>query len=229
MYKYEMHCHTNSVSLCASSTPEDMVRAHYKAGFSGLVFTDHFIHGNTAIDRKLPWKERMNAYFSPYDSAKKLGKELGISVFVGIEHAYGNGKELLVYGDLTADAFISTPEVATMNVNDFIDFCHNNGWFVVHAHPFRNREYINLKIPPVTEGIDGIEVYNFCNNYDENLKASELCEKLELVPISGSDTHNISLCGLAGMAFEDKITSSKDLVKALLERKGRLIENGEVL
>ena len=29
MFKYEMHCHTNAVSKCGRSTPEDMVKAYY--------------------------------------------------------------------------------------------------------------------------------------------------------------------------------------------------------
>ena len=51
MFKYEMHCHTNAISKCAISTPLEMVQAYYEAGFAGVVFTDHFIHGNTTVDR----------------------------------------------------------------------------------------------------------------------------------------------------------------------------------
>lgn len=229
MFKYEMHCHTNAVSKCGRSTPEEMVKAYYEAGFAGVVFTDHFIHGNTAVDRNLPWNERMKAYFSPYEGAKRLGEELGVSVFIGIEHAYGNGKEMLVYGDLNADAFISEPDIATMDIHKFIEFCHRNGWFVAHAHPFRERDYINMSVLPVTEGIDGIEVYNYCNQPEENIKATKLCEELGLIPISGCDTHHVSLCGLAGLAFDEEITSSKALAEALFKGKGKLIINGEIV
>ncbi len=228
MFKYEMHCHTNAVSKCGLSTPEEMVQAYYDAGFAGLVFTDHFIRGNTLVDRSLPWEERMHLYFDPYEGAKKLGEELGFSVFLGIEHAYGNGKEVLVYGDLTAEAFIANPDVATMDIGEFIDFCHENGWLVIHAHPFRDRFYINMEVPLMTDGIDGIEVYNHCNKPEENIKATELCEQLGLIPVSGSDTHHVSLCGVAGIAFDKKITTPKELVDALLSRKCRLIVNGVV-
>lgn len=228
MYKYEMHCHTNVVSKCAVSTPSEMVQAYYDVGFAGVVFTDHFIHGNTAVDRSLPWAERMDLYFNQYEDAKKLGEELGISVLVGIEHHYGNGKEVLVYGDLTAEVFAAKPEIETMNVHEFVDFCHENGWFVAHAHPFRDKPYINMDIPPVTDCVDGIEVYNHCNKPEENVKATELCENLGLIPISGSDFHSKDYVGLAGLAFEEKITNSKDLVKALFDKKGKLIINGKI-
>ncbi len=229
MYKYELHAHTNAVSKCAFSTPEEMVKAYANAGYAGIVFTDHFIYGNTAIDRNLPWDERMKAYFSPYDNAKKLGKELGISVFVGIEHAYGNGKEFLVYGDLKAEDFFLNPQIEKMPPAKFIEFCHSKGWFVAHAHPFRERFYINLDIPPVTDGIDAIEVYNHCNKAEENIKAAEFCEELGVIPISGTDTHSAELCGKAGVAFNKKVTTPKALVKALLSGKGRLIINGEIV
>ena len=229
MFKYEMHCHTSAVSKCAISTPSEMVQAYYEAGFAGVVFTDHFIHGNTAVDRSLPWTERMDLYFNPYESAKKLGEELGVSVFVGIEHHYGDGKEVLVYGDLTAEVFAAKPEIEKMNIYEFVDFCHENGWFVAHAHPFRNKPYINMDVPPVTDCVDGIEVNNHCNRPEENAKAAELCEKLGLIPISGSDFHSKDYCGLAGVAFEEKINSSKELVDALFDRKARLIVNGEIV
>ena len=229
MFKYEMHSHTSAVSLCARSSPSEMVQAYYDAGFSGIVFTDHFIYGNTAVDKTLPWAERMDLYFNPYEDAKKLGEELGISVFVGIEHAYGHGKEVLVYGDLTAEAFSANPEIAKMDIHEFADFCHKNGWFIAHAHPFRDRSYINLDVPPVIDCVDGIEVYNHGNSPEENFKAVELCEANGLIPISGSVSHIVNNCGMAGVAFDEKITSSKDLVKALFERKARLIVNGEII
>lgn len=228
MFKYEMHCHTSAVSKCGRSTPEEMVKAYYDAGFSGIVFTDHFIHGNTAVDRSLPWKERMHLYFDPYDSAIELGKKLGINVFIGIEHAYGHGKEVLVYGDLNAEAFIAEPNIPQMDIYEFIDFCHKNGWIVVHAHPFRERAYIDMSFSPVTKGIDGIEVYNHYNQPDENAKAIELCKELGLIPVSGSDSHCVDLCGVAGLAFAERITTPNELVKAIKSGKGKIIVNGEI-
>ena len=56
-YKYEMHSHTNACSACAVSTAEEMIQAAKEVGFAGIVFTNHFLHGNTAIDHNLPWEE----------------------------------------------------------------------------------------------------------------------------------------------------------------------------
>ncbi len=74
MFKYEMHLHCSEVSACARSTALQMVEAYYKADYSGVVITDHFIFGNTAIDRSLPWKEKIEAQFSAYKDALSFGK-----------------------------------------------------------------------------------------------------------------------------------------------------------
>lgn len=228
MFKYEMHAHCSEVSKCGMSTAVEMVKAYAGAGFSGIVFTDHFIHGNTAVSRKLAWKERMQAYFLPFNEAKKLADEIGITVIIGLEHAYGNGKEVLVYGDISAEILSSYPEIEGMKIEEFIDFCHKQGWFVAQAHPFRQRDYINMSIPPIPELVDGIEIYNYCNNSEENIKAAELCEKHGLIPISGSDTHNASMCGHAGLAFDKPIKNGNELAKALFEGSGRLIIDGKI-
>ena len=61
MYLYETHCHCSQCSACAHSTSQELVLAYHKAGYAGVVFTDHFITGNTAVDRNLPWEDKMKA------------------------------------------------------------------------------------------------------------------------------------------------------------------------
>lgn len=229
MFRYEMHLHCCEVSKCGVSKAEEFVKKYAELGFAGVVFTDHFIHGNTAISRSLEWKERMYAYFSPYDEAKRLGKELGIDVIIGFEHAYGNGKEVLVYGDITPEFLAEHPEIESMDIKQFTEFCHNNEWFVAQAHPYRKRDYIDMSVPPIPELVDGIEVYNFYNSADENLMATELCEQNGLIAISGSDTHNASVCGNAGVAFNKRVTNGEELAKALFENAFKLIVNGEIV
>lgn len=229
MFCYEMHLHCSEVSMCGSSKPEEFVKKYAELGYAGIVFTDHFIHGNTAIPRSLEWKKRMHAYFSPYEAAKRLGEILGIDVIIGLEHAYYNGKEVLVYGDITPETLAAHPEIDKMNIQEFVGFCHENGWFVAQAHPFRKRDYIDMSIPPIPELVDGIEVYNYFNTEDENAKAEELCKQHSSIPISGSDAHNVAHCGNAGIAFNKRVSNGKELAKALFENNFKLIVNGNVV
>ena len=62
-YRYETHCHCSWCSACASSSPQEMAQAYYEKGYAGMVLTDHFLLGNTAVDRTLPWDQRMARYW----------------------------------------------------------------------------------------------------------------------------------------------------------------------
>ena len=57
MYKYELHLHTKEASACARASGAEMVDFYIQNGYQGMVVTDHFYHGNTAIDRDLPWED----------------------------------------------------------------------------------------------------------------------------------------------------------------------------
>lgn len=97
MYKYEMHMHSSEGSACGKDPIADIIRAYHAAGYSGGVLTDHFIFGNTAIPRGLPWRERMQGYYNVYLKGKPVADELDFDLIFGIEHQYGNWKEVLVY------------------------------------------------------------------------------------------------------------------------------------
>ena len=95
-YRYETHMHSREGSACGKDSAADMVRAYHAAGYAGAVLTDHFIWGNTAIPRDLPWEERMQGYYDAYLSAKPLADELDFDLLFGIEHFYGIWKEILI-------------------------------------------------------------------------------------------------------------------------------------
>ena len=54
-HRYEMHCHNNWCSACAHNAPQEIAQAYYSAGYAGMVVTDHFLLGSSAVDRRLPW------------------------------------------------------------------------------------------------------------------------------------------------------------------------------
>ncbi len=150
-------------------------------------------------------------------------------MIIGLEHHYGDGKELLIYGDITLEKLVSHPEIARMSVREFANFCHKNGWFIAQAHPYREKWYIDPAVEPIPEILDGVEIYNHCNDEKENYLAEKLANKHKLFGISGSDTHSENLVGMAGMAFENRIKNGKEMAKALFEGKGRLIVDGVIL
>ncbi len=134
MYLYETHCHSSQCSRCAVSTSQEMVRAYHRAGYAGLVLTDHFIWGNTAVDRRLPWEVRMQQYYDAYLAAREAARELDFDVIFGFEHAYGDGKEVLVYG-VGLDFLLSNPDIPQLSLDEFARRIQNAGGIVIQAHP----------------------------------------------------------------------------------------------
>ena len=59
MYKYELHCHTGDVSQCAKISPEELVRRYDKAGYSGLVVTNHFSPSTFRYTAMIPTKKQV--------------------------------------------------------------------------------------------------------------------------------------------------------------------------
>ena len=109
-FLYETHMHTCQVSACGVSTGKEHVHFYRDAGYTGIIMTDHFFRGNTAVDRELPWKDRINWFWSGYEDAKAEGDKVGLDVFFGLEQNFA-GDEYLVYG-LTKEYMMEHPGVA---------------------------------------------------------------------------------------------------------------------
>ncbi len=217
MYKFEIHIHTNTCSKCAVTTPEDMVDAAVTAGYSGIVVTNHFYHGNTCIDRDLPWADFVGAYRDDYLRAKARGDEKGLQVFFGIEEGWDAGKEMLIYG-VTPEQLIAEPDFIKMNVEQKCDFVHRCGGACVCAHPFRVRDYIpNPDTPPNPDLFDCIEGYNAGNPHADNLKAFVFSYNKNKVVTSGGDIHSASLehFSRSGIDFDTPIKDYSDFVNRL--------------
>ena len=215
MHKFEMHIHSANCSACANCTPQQIIDAAEKSGYSGLVITNHFYHGNTAVDRNLPWEEFIEEYAKDYRELKKLGKKKGITVFFGIEEGFAPGREMLIYG-LEPETFSEHPEFIMMSAKEKSDFVHQNGGICVCAHPFRSRDYIpEPHKAPNPNLFDGIEGFNLCNSCEENEKAMIFAKNNKKFVISGSDCHLAEHFGNAGIAFNKPVKRYSDFIKRI--------------
>lgn len=229
-YRYETHCHSSQCSLCATSTSQEMVRAYHQAGYAGLVLTDHFIWGNTAVDRALPWVKRMQCYYDAYLDAKKAAEGLDFDVIFGIEHHYGDGKEVLIYG-VELDFLLDNPDIPDISLDELVRRIHAEGGVVIHAHPYRDRWYVNMEIPPRADIVDGIEIYNACNHPGEDLQALKLAKTGDYILTSGGDIHWTSdeRLGTAGIVLPCRVRNSREFAAALKQREHQYIIGGSVL
>ena len=124
-FLYETHMHTSEGSACACSTGAEMARAYAESGYTGIIVTDHFYYGNTAVDRKLPWQEWVERYCLGYEHAKAQGDKLGLQVFFGWESCY-SATEFLVYG-LDKEWLLSHPEIKDATVEEQFQLVHAGG------------------------------------------------------------------------------------------------------
>jgi len=229
LFKYETHIHCKLCSACSVVSPEEIVKAYAKAGYSGIVLTDHFIHGNSSVPANLPWEDRVRAYYNAVLIGREADKKYDLDVLFGLEHYYGHGgKEALLYG-LTLDFVLENePLFARDKIEELCKAVQDFGGFVTQAHPYRDRSYITLDAPDISKLADGIEVFNACNYPNENEQALALAKRLGKRMMSGADDHFAKLAGKAGMAFPHRLRTTQELACALRVGEGFPIVDGKI-
>ncbi len=219
MYKYETHLHTSPVSECARAEVDEVMNFYKEQGYDGIFITNHFIDGNINLEkRSLPYDELIEFYFSDYEKAKSLEKEIGIKVFLGVEMSY-KGTDFLVYG-LDKKWFLEHPEITEMSKRQELDYLIKNGALVVHAHPFREASYIDhIRLFP--RSVQGVEVINANRTDFENQMAAEYAENYNFLTIAGSDNHiGKAQKKLAGISTDTPIADELDFIDRV--RRGAL-------
>lgn len=220
LYKYETHLHTKEASACAIFSAVEQVRFYKEAGYEGIIVTDHFLNGNTAVPRDLPWEERIDLYCRGYEAAKEEGDRIGLSVFFGIESGY-EGTDFLIYG-LDKQWLKNHPDMLSWSVEEQYRRVHEDGGFIVHAHPFRVRPYIK-KVRLFPKCVDAVEVINVGNRNDDfDRKALLYARKHKLPVTAGTDCHGLEELR-SGLAFHHKLTDIRDYIESVQSGKCEMI------
>ena len=225
-FLYETHLHTREASACSVSWATEYIEPYLRAGYSGIIVTDHFFNGNSCISRSLPWEQRVQQFCKGYENAKQAGDHAGLSVFFGWEHSYGND-EYLIYG-LDKAWLLAHPQILEWDHLQLFEAVDSSGGCMVQAHPFRERPYLSaIHLRPFA--VHGIEAVNAENDAEFDRKAYAYAQKYQLGMTSGNDIHDAAKVGMvpAGMAFEHPLHTIADFVKAIKERKGYEILSDE--
>ena len=211
MYRYETHLHTYPVSKCAKAGVRETVELYQKLGYDGIFVTNHFLDGNINIDKSLPYEEKLRFYFSDYEQAVEVGKELGIKVFLGVEISYG-GTDFLVYG-LDKDWYFGHSEIMEMPKSEELNYLMEQGALVIQAHPFREASYIDhIRLYP--RNVQGVEVLNSSMKDEVNALGEQYRKGYGLLEFAGSDNHTGPLRKkLAGMESEAPLESEWEFVQ----------------
>lgn len=219
MFKYETHLHTLPVSKCARSSVSQTVEFYKSAGYDGIFLTNHFLDGYIDIDPALPYEERINFYFGDYEEAKRIGDEIGLKVFCGVELSYG-GTDFLVYG-LGKEWFLEHPEIEGMKKSEELALMASFGALIIQAHPFRDANYIDhIRLYP--KSVEGVEIYNGCRNDFENDMARLYAEHYGLIPFAGTDNHRAGLQKtFGGMESATPVNSVEEFIAGV--RNGSVV------
>lgn len=223
-YKYQLHTHTTPCSACSKMTSKELVESLHESGYQGCVITNHFIGGNTGIDRRLSWNEIVKQYVDNYLECCKYAEKYDMDIIFGIEEVVVAALEILCYG-VTPEMLYDHPELASAGPEKWYEVMHSYGVLCIQAHPFRERDYIpKARILPL-DYIDGIEVYNACNTEKNNIEAEEFAAKHpDLILVSGADAHRGEEVCCGGIETTKRIRNGKELVDILKSREYGLIK-----
>ncbi len=214
-FLYETHLHTRCASLCSSADPKGYVHLYQDAGFSGLIVTDHFFNGNCRL-KSGTWREKVNQFVIGYEKAAEEGFKRGFDVFFGWESTY-DGDDYLIYG-LDKAWLLLHPEIVSATREQQFRLVHDAGGAVIHAHPFRERDYINaIHLAPSL--VDGVEVANAQNERVFDQRAFSYAKKHNLFMTAGSDIHHLRDVGSGcyGMISSVQWKGVEDYVRAIKE------------
>jgi histidinol phosphatase-like PHP family hydrolase len=216
-YLYETHLHTSEASACSISSGREHVIAHYNKGYAGIVVTDHFFNGNTAVPSYLPWDERVELFCSGYEAAVKSARDFDFDVFFGLEYNY-KGTEFTTYG-VDKIFLLKNSDMMSWSLERYIEEVHTYGGFIIHVHPFRKESYIP-KIRLYPNLVDAVEVENLHNAKDEyNQKALYYARKHNLPMTKGTDVHFIGDIVGGGMTFHKRPKDIFELIELIKETK----------
>lgn len=233
LYLYETHCHTNEASACACNSGAEMARAYKAGGYSGIMVTNHFVHGNNCIDPSLPWEQWVRAFCRGYENAKEEGDKIGLSVFFGWESNF-RATEFLIYG-LDKQWLIAHPEIRDVSVEQQYHLVKKSGGMVVHAHPFRIVPGIVEGVRLYPEFVDAVETHNASHSNPHchkpqsrpefDTKAVEYARQHDLPQTAGSDNHDTNMLG-GGIAFEKPLITVHDYIDAIKNRRPYVLQDG---
>lgn len=214
-FLYELHCHTSEVSVCARVAAKDVVEHYIKAGYSGIVITDHF---NRCTFQNQP-EDMAEYYLAGYRAAKAAAGDR-LTVILGMELTFfENANDYLVYG-MTEEFVKKHLNIREMGLERFSALAHENGMAIFQAHPFRNQ--MTVMNPAL---LDGVEVHNGNPRHDSRNDIARMwAEKFDKRMSSGSDYHQAEDIARGGIVTQEPVYDAAALVDVLMSGKAELIE-----
>jgi predicted metal-dependent phosphoesterase TrpH len=216
LYKVETHCHTALVSPCSHLSPEELVSEYVAAGYDVLITTDHLTEWLPIFRGAISWQEKVEQYFSGYRAVRRAAEGTPLVVLPAFELTYSTlpGCDFLVYG-IDEEMLMRVPEPWDMEMDTFKRAAESVDALVFQAHPFR------YTTPVHPDLVDGVEVYNGNPRHESrNHLAVEFARANDLLPIGGSDAHQLEDIARGGIVLPDLPRTIAEFVRLYRQHAG---------
>jgi predicted metal-dependent phosphoesterase TrpH len=210
-YKIDTHIHTKEVSPCGHIGAKKMVSIYKKAGYQGIIITDHLSQYYPVMRSSLSWREKIDSFFTGYEAARSAGDREGLTVMPGFELSFADApNDYLVFG-ISREWLYEHKDITKSSIEEFSRLIKGKEALIVQAHPYRPG-----LIPRKPGHIHGVEVFNGNARHDsQNNKALAYARENGLIQTSGSDAHQREDCARGGMIFSSPVNSIEDFVSRL--------------
>jgi hypothetical protein len=130
------------------------------------------------------------------------------------------------------DFLLANPDIPTITIDELVERVHKADGIVIQAHPYRDRDYINMAVEPRADIVDGLEIYNAGNAPGEDAQALELGQTKDYIFTSGGDIHRCDdeKIGFSGVLLPYRVHTGKEFADALKKKahgfavKGKRVE-----
>ncbi len=225
-YRYETHTHTADVSSCGHVKADEAVRMHKKAGYQGMVLTDHFNEDFFSRFGSVSWEEKIDAYMKGYIVALGEAEKYDMDILLGLELRFTeNNNDYLVYG--LDEAYLKeNRDLHHSTIKDFMKSLKNRSDVLVYqAHPFRDGCRI---VDPLI--VHGLEIFNGNPRHDDrNELAAEVALDNQMLVISGSDFHRPGDLASGGILLDERVTNNAELIRQLKKLEYKSLVKKDVI
>lgn len=217
-YPIELHAHPKEGTLDATATAGEMVASAHRKGLAGLCVIAQVIPDELRLRPDFPSLTQDAVAMEvrrAFDEARRVAANLPNppQVYFGAEYRVPKTTDdLLVFG--LEPEVLAGVDLARIDPWNLRQFVVDRGGLICAAHPFRHRKHgapfggQNL--------IDAVEVYNGQLRYlNRNGLAASWCERIDRLPLVGSDAYGVDEIGEAVVVLKTLPASCRQLGQVL--------------